>query len=102
MTEKTVGIILVGGLMLLIAVAILAAMYGICWLVLAHIRVGQRARDTIDLMRSDRRINEGVRIPAYIIYYLISWTSYISMILAAVTGVWVVSFYAGKILGRSE
>ena len=53
-------------------------------------------------MRSDRRINEGVRIPAYIIYYLISWTSYISMILAAVTGVWVVSFYAGKILGRSE
>ena len=30
--------------MLLIAVAILAAMYGFCWLVLAHIRVGQRAR----------------------------------------------------------
>ena len=47
--------------MLLIAVAILAAMYGFCWLVLAHIRVGQRARDAIDLMRSDWRINEGVR-----------------------------------------
>ena len=92
------------GLIVLVCIALL-----VLWLismfakgVVAHIYIGQRAREQIDLMWADKDYNRGLRPVAFVIYYLISWTSYISMLIAFFTGIWVVNTYLGWIRGDEE
>ena len=102
MSGDPFGIVVAFIILICVALVILWLISLVAKGVMAHIHVGQRARDEIDLMWHDKDYNRGLRPVAFVIYYLISWTSYISMLIAFFTGIWVVDTYLGWIRGDKE
>ena len=96
------GIVVAFIILICVALVILWLISLVAKGVMAHIHVGERARDEIDLMWHDKYYNRGLRPVAFVIYYLISWTSYISMLIAFFTGIWVGNTYLGWIRGDEE
>lgn len=102
MSGDPFGIVVAFIILICVALVILWLISLVAKGVMAHIHVGERARDEIDLMWHDKDYNRGLRPVAFVIYYLISWTSYISMLIAFFTGIWVVNTYLGWIRGDEE
>ena len=102
MSGDPFGIVVAFIILICVALVILWLISLVAKGVMAHIHVGERARDEIDLMWHDKDYNRGLRPVAFVIYYLISWTSYISMLIAFFTGIWVVNTYLGWIRGDKE
>ena len=102
MSGNPFGIVVAFIILICVALVILWLISLVAKGVMAHIHVGERARDEIDLMWHDKDYNRGLRPVAFVIYYLISWTSYISMLIAFFTGIWVVNTYLGWIRGDEE
>lgn len=102
MSGNPFGIVVAFIILICVALVILWLISLVAKGVMAHIHVGERARDEIDLMWHDKDYNRGLRPVAFVIYYLISWTSYISMLIAFFTGIWVVDTYLGWIRGDKE
>ena len=102
MSGNPFGIVVAFIIMIILALVVLWLISLVAKGVMAHIHVGERARDEIDLMWHDKEYNRGLRPVAFVIYYLISWTSYISMLIAFFTGIWVVNTYLGWIRGDEE
>ena len=102
MSGNPFGIVVAFIIMIILALVVLWLISLVAKGVMAHIHVGERARDEIDLMWHDKEYNRGLRPVAFVIYYLISWTSYISMLIAFFTGIWVVNTYLGWIRGDKE
>ena len=102
MSGDPFGIVVAFIILICVALVILWLISLVAKGVMAHIHVGERARDEIDLMWHDKDYNRGLRPVAFVIYYLISWTSYISMLIAFFTGIWVVDTYLGWIRGDKE
>lgn len=102
MSGNPFGIVVAFIIMIILALVVLWLIGLVAKGVMAHIHVGERARDEIDLMWHDKEYNRGLRPVAFVLYYLISWTSYISMLIAFFTGIWVVNTYLGWIRGDKE
>lgn len=90
MTGDPFGIVVAFIIMICTALVISWLISMVAKWVMAHLHVGERARDKIVLMWHDKDYNRGIRPVAVVLYYLISWASYISMLIAFFTGIWVI------------
>ena len=99
--QETLGTIAGVSMIFCAALMVVAALYMLCKLMTWHIFAGIKAREELAIMREDPRYNEGMRWFAYALYHTVSLTSYITAVIALVSGVMALNYAIGKIAGGS-